>query len=275
LGGQASPQDRIAKARAEISRYAERMETERDEGTDWRRFFDAHAARYEENAFTQFTIEEVDFLLALFALPPKAKILDMGCGTGRHAIELARRGFEVTGVDFSLGMLHEAERRAQEAGVALRLVHEDATRFRTKERYDLGICLCEGGFGLIGAGDDPEEHDQAILVSIAEALRPGAPFLLTALNGYSMIRQVTDDGVKQGAFDPATMVARYRDTWNLPEGPKTMQVRERLFIPPEVVRMLKKAGFQVSAVYGGTAGEWGKRPLKLDEVEAMYVCKLS
>ena len=50
-----------------------------------------------------------------------------------------------------------------------------------------------------------------------------------------------------------------------------MQIRERLLIPPEMVSLLRHVGFTVEAVWGGTAGEWGRRPIKLDEVEAMYV----
>jgi SAM-dependent methyltransferase len=215
------------------------------EPSQWEAFFNAHAAHYGENAFAQFTQEEVNFFLALFALPGGSRILDMGCGIGRHAVELAKRGFRVTGVDLSRGMLDEAARRAREAGVELDLVQSDATRFESAEPFDAAICLCEGGFGLIGFDDDPEEHDQAILRSIARALRPGAPFLLTALNGYSMIRQMKDENVQAGAFDPATMVAEYQDNWNLPEGERLMQIRERLFIPPEVVRMLREVGFEV------------------------------
>lgn len=69
------------------------------------------------------------------------------------------------------------------------------------------------------------------------------------------------------------MLARYVDEWELPEGRVAMMIRERLLIPPEMVAMLRHVGFEVLHVWGGTAGDWGERPVKLDEVEAMYVCK--
>lgn len=76
----------------------------------WVRFFDGHASQYLQNKFTNNTVAEVDFLLRELALAPQSEILDVGCGVGRHAIELARRGHNVTGIDISAGMLDEARR---------------------------------------------------------------------------------------------------------------------------------------------------------------------
>jgi 2-polyprenyl-3-methyl-5-hydroxy-6-metoxy-1,4-benzoquinol methylase len=241
--------------------------------TDWKRFFDAHAPRYMENVFTRHTKAEIDFLLGLFPLARGARVLDMGCGTGRHSVELASRGFTVTGVDLSTGMLEQARKAAQAANVSVEFIEEDATKWRSSEPFDAAICLCEGAFGLINAKEEPEEHDRAILSNISSSLKPNGPFLLTGLNGYSVIRRMTDELVQQGQFDPATMVADYYDEWDLPEGTMPIRVRERLFVPPEIVRMLVEAGFDVDHVYGGTAGAWGRRPLSLDEIEAMFVCR--
>lgn len=244
-----------------------------DNRQEWQRFFDAHAPRYDENPFTQHTEAEIDFFLALFPILPGSRVLDVGCGTGRHAVELAKRGYRVTGVDLSQGMLDVAAAKAQAAGVEVELIQADATNFALDRMFDAAVCLCEGGFGLIGSKDDPETHDLGILRSIAAHLPAGAPFLMTALNGYSVIRQMKDEMTSQGQFDPATMLSAYVDEWDLPEGKRHIQIRERLFIAPEVVRMLREAGFRCDAVYGGTAGHWAQRPLMLDEIEAMYVCR--
>ncbi len=241
--------------------------------TDWRGFFDSHATSYDQNVFTQNTAAEVDFFLSLFPIAAGAKIIDVGCGTGRHSVELAKRGFKMTGIDLSPGMLAVAEGKAKAAGVEVNWVNDDATKFVLDERFDAGLCVCEGGFGLIGATDDPTQHDSDILKRTSACLKPGAGFLLTALNGYSALRQMKDEHVGDGRFDPATMVANYDDEWDLPDGMRIMNIRERLFIAPEVVRMLQDAGFRVDHVYGGTAGNWGRRPLMLDEVEAMYVSR--
>ncbi|RYG24585.1 class I SAM-dependent methyltransferase [bacterium] len=241
--------------------------------SQWQAFFDAHAPHYDANPFTQYTQAEIDFLLSLFALPTGSSILDVGCGTGRHAVELAKRGYRVTGIDLSEGMLNVARAKAAVEGVDVKFVQADATNFQTDERFDAAICLCEGGPSLIGKGDDAEVHDTAIFRSIANALKPSAPFLLTTLNGYATIRQMSDQITHEGRFDPATMISKYEDEWDLPEGTRVVQIYERLFIPPEVVKMLRNVGFRVDNVFGGTAGHWAQRPISLDEIEAMYVCR--
>ena len=78
------------------------------EKSTWEAFFDAHAPVYEDNVFTKNTVLEVDFLLEELSLQPGDSILDVGCGTGRHSIELARRGYAVTGIDLSSEMLARA-----------------------------------------------------------------------------------------------------------------------------------------------------------------------
>ena len=240
---------------------------------EWQRFFDAHAANYDQNPFTQHTEAEVNFLLSLYPIVPGSKILDVGCGTGRHSIELAKRGYKVTGVDLSSGMLEVARAKALLAGVNVEWIQADATDFTLDEKFDVGLSLCEGGVGLIERGENAEAHDLSIFRNIAACLKPNAPFVLTALNGYSIIRQMKDEHTHDGRFDPATMLANYQDEWDLPEGPTIMTIRERLFIAPEVVRMLSGSGFVVDNVFGGTAGHWSRRFLSLDEVEAMFVCR--
>ena len=96
---------------------------------EWEEFFDDHAPIYMENCFTKNTIKEVDFILDELNLLPGCSILDMGCGTGRHAVELAKRRYQVTGVDISSGMLAEAKKTAQEAKVKIEWIHSDATKF--------------------------------------------------------------------------------------------------------------------------------------------------
>lgn len=239
----------------------------------WRDFFDQHAPYYLQNSFTKNTIVEVQFLVDVMELKGGMRLLDVGCGVGRHAIELARRDIQVTGIDLSPGMLFEAQRDARAAGQTVEFIEADATQWVAPEPFDAAICICEGGLGLIGHDEDAVQHDLSILQNVGKSLKPGAPFLMTALNGYASIRAMKDEDVEAGGFDPATMVSRYANTMELPEGPTTVHINERLFIPPEMTAMLYHAGFEVQHVWGGTAGDWGKRPLKLDEIEAMYVCQ--
>lgn len=240
----------------------------------WKEFFNEQASRYDENPFTQHTVAEVDFLQTLFPLSRDARILDLGCGTGRHSIEFAKRGYRATGVDFSVAMLEVAQTKAMVAGVSPEWVCEDVTRFESDARFDLAITLCEGGFGLLSGDEEAEDQALKIFATARQHLKKGGGFVLTGLNGYSAIRRIQDEYTQSGAFDPVTMVAKYVDEFDLPGGKREVLVRERLFIPPEVVRLLRESGFRVDHVWGGTAGNWGRRPLMMDEVEAMYVCTL-
>lgn len=240
---------------------------------DWRLFFDALANRYDENPFAQHTSAEVEFFLQLFPLAKGARILDVGCGTGRHALELARQGFRVTGLDFSEGMLAVAKKKADEAGLSVNWVLADALDFNFEEPYDAALSVCEGAIGLLKQSDNAEDHDAKILHNIARSLRSGGAFLLTALNGYRAIRNFRDEDTRDGIWEPKTMLATYHDEWVLPDGVRAVPIRERLFIAPEMIRMLESAGFALQNLYGGTAGQWARRPLSLDEVEAMYVCR--
>jgi SAM-dependent methyltransferase len=239
--------------------------------TTWETFFDAHAPIYEQNEFTKNTVQEVDFLLEELALAPGAAVLDVGCGTGRHALELARRGYAVTGVDLSAAMLARARAASAAAGLAVEWVQADATRFALPPRFDAAICLCEGAFGLLGQGDDPLEQPLSILRNISRCLKPQARFVLTALNATRMIRTYQNQDVAAGRFDPVTLVesSEHAPRADLP----VIAVRERGFVATELALLCRLAGLAVLNAWGGTAGNWGRRTLDLDEIEIMIVAR--
>lgn len=241
------------------------------EKTSWEQFFDAHAPVYDENGFTGNTISEVDFLIGELELKAGASVLDVGCGTGRHSIELAKRGYAVTGLDLSAEMLARAASKTQAENVKVEWVHSDATRFAFSEKFDAGICLCEGAFGLLSQTDDPVDQPLAILRNISRSLKPGARAVLTVLNGAAMLRRYQNEDVARGRFDPVTMVES--SDYPPQEGLPPIAVRERGFIPTELRLLFHLAGMLVLNVWGGTAGNWERRPLDLDEIEIMVVAQ--
>ena len=238
---------------------------------EWETFFDQHAPNYMDNTFTKNTREEVDFIIEELNLPPGSHILDIGCGTGRHSIELARRGYRMTGVDISTGMLNEAQREADKAGVKIDLILADASQFKSVKEFDAAICICEGAFGLLGSEDDPYMHELNILKNIHRALKPGGRLILTALNGMRKIRGATEEAIADATFDPLTLVETYPHDYESEGGEKSIIVRERGFVPSELFLLLLFAGFRVEHVWGGTAGNWNRAAVDLDEMEIMAI----
>jgi ubiquinone/menaquinone biosynthesis C-methylase UbiE len=240
---------------------------------EWQEFFDDYANKYDDECFTKATEVEVPFIVKELDLKPGMHILDMGCGTGRHTVALAQRGFRMTGVDLSAGMLAVAQKRAKAAGVTIEFIQSDAAKFKSDTIYNAAICLCEGSFGLLGSADDPLEHDLAILRNISAVLKPGAGFLLTALNGLRKIRQFTPEDIASGKFDPVLNIETFVMEYETPEGKKSVTVHEHAFAPSESMRMFRYAGFAVKHAWGGTAGAWNRQPLDWEEMEIMVVAQ--
>src|SRR5204862_7350072 len=130
----------------------------------------------------------------------------LGCGTGRHAVAIARRGLRVVGVDLAAGMLARARARADAAGVRVAWIQADLVRFATRVQFDGAICALEAAFGFMTPADDPVEHDLAILRNVRACLKPGARFLLGASNAYKAIRDYAQEDVASGRFDPVAML---------------------------------------------------------------------
>ena len=74
--------------------------------------FENYGERYDKESFTQGTLGECDFIESEIEKDKSTKILDVGCGTGRHAIELTKRGYRVTGIDLSESQLKRAKEKA-------------------------------------------------------------------------------------------------------------------------------------------------------------------
>ena len=239
----------------------------------WKQFYDFNAPHYDNEAFTSNTALETEFLLREMPLRPGMKVLDLGCGTGRHAVALAAHGIIMTGLDISSGQLAEAEKKAALAGVTVRFIQADAAAFTTAEQFDAAICLCEGAFGLLSIEDDPLTHEQAILRNLAAVLKPDAPLLMTVRNAFEIVRHYSDKDVVAGTFDPYTLTRVVRLGEWYPGFDPEIRVKEKCFTPMELRMLLENAGFAVDQLWGGTAGHWNRQTLSLDEIELMVKCR--
>lgn len=236
------------------------------EGDYYREIGDFLRENYLEYGFTKGTVQEVDFLLEVMNLPPGARVLDVGCGAGRHSLELARRRYRPLGVDISPGLIEVARQAAAKERLDAQFQVGDARELKFAEPFDGAICLCEGAFGLVG---DWHNH-RKVVSGVYNALRPGAVFVLTAIHALNAARHAANPRL----FDPYTCTSAHPDTVRSPEG-ETRQVTIYTtgFTYRELALMLEEAGFEVLAGYGCIAGNFRRKPLGLDDIEILMIAR--
>jgi D-alanine-D-alanine ligase len=126
------------------------------------------------------TEQEIDLLVRSVGLEPNDRILDLCCGQGRHALELARRGFkQVTGIDRSRYLVRLARKRARQRGLAASFHEGDARKFRVPESSFHCVCILGNSFGYF----DREEDDLAVLTAVKRALASGGTLVMDLTDG--------------------------------------------------------------------------------------------
>ena len=178
--------------------------SERSEVDHWFEPLADHlGAAYLRYSFTKGTKQEVAFLVDALELAPGKRVLDVGCGPGRHAHAMAADGIEVVGNDISQRFVDLAIEGTPE-GAPATFLRLDARRLPFDNEFDAAISLCQGAFGLVGPGDDVE-----VLKGIARALRPGGRFAVSAFSSYFQVRYPQPDGtfdVRSGVHHEHTVI---------------------------------------------------------------------
>lgn len=239
--------------------------------------FANYAEKYDQESFTQGTGGEVDFIEKEIKQDKNCKILDIGCGTGRHAIELSRRGYSVTGVDLSNNMLEKASQKAVESGVKIEFKVADARNLPFKGEFDVVIMLCEGAFPLM----ETDEMNYAILQSAARSLRNNGKLIFTTLNGlYPLFHSVKDfinvnshyQTNSKNTFDLMTFRDEYQLETEDDDGNKIMlNCNERYYVPSEITWLLKSLRFNKIDIYGCKLGDFSRKNLLSTEDYEMLV----
>jgi len=207
------------------------------------------------------TVREVDWLVAQLRLTEGARVLDVPCGTGRHAVELARRGYEVLGVDLSPEVLAAAAERVAEAGVTSLEFHQaDMRNLPRKAEFDGAFCWW-GSFGYLG-----DEGDAAFFAAVAGSLKHGSRF---ALDVIPLEAYLTHHAKQSLTFVEGVLVGEIRrydhrtgrneaEFHHVTDGRHELRRASiRIYSCPELLKMLEATGFEDVEFHSDLDGtEW-------------------
>lgn len=217
-------------------------------------------AAYLRYSFTKGTVREIDSVVSLLGLEPGMRVLDVGCGPGRHAHELARRGITVHGVDVSRRFIDVARGNAP-AGATFEV--GDARAMRFDSEFDAAICLCQGAFGLMRADGD----DESVLSGIARALRPGGGLALSAFNAYFAVKYHLE-----ADFDADAGVARETTTVHDELGTTAeFDMWTGCYTPRELRLLCGRAGFEVRRIMSVEPGQYHDTPPTVESPEYLVI----
>lgn len=244
--------------------------------------FENYGEKYDNENFTQGTTGECDFIEEELKSDKTLKILDVGCGTGRHTIELSRRGYNVTGIDLSESQLAKAKEKAKNNNLKIDFQKQDARNLTFTREYDVAVMLCEGGFPLM----ETDEMNFEILKSVTKSLKEHGRFIFTTLNGlfplYHSVQEfcasTTEIGnatYRSNTFDLMTFrdhnTAEFEDDFG---NKKTLECNERYYVPSEIVWLLKSLGYIIIDIYGSKLGAFSRNDkLTTEDFEMLIIAE--
>jgi len=248
----------------------------------YEKLFDNYGEKYDEEIFTQGTVAECDFIEKELNYNKSLKIIDVGCGTGRHSIELSQRGYQVTGIDLSDSQLKRAREKAKMKNIKIEFLRYDARNLPFQKQYDVAIMLCEGGFPLM----ETDEMNFEILKNVTKSLKDSAKFIFTTLNGlFPLYNSINDfhssDGSKEGAkynstgFDLMTFRDHNITTFTDDAGNEhNLECNERYYVPSEITWLLKTLGFKKVEIFGAKLGAYSRDDkLTTEDYEMLVVAE--
>jgi cyclopropane fatty-acyl-phospholipid synthase-like methyltransferase len=219
-------------------------------------------AAYLRYSFTKGTEQEVAFLVDALGLAAGDRLLDVGCGPGRHAHAFAARGIAVVGVDISQRFVAIAQERTPD-GAPASFHRMDARRLTFGAEFDAAISLCQGAFGLVGPGDDID-----VLTGIARALNRSGRFAVSAFSSYFQVRYPQE----AGQFDVDTGVHHERTVLKNEAGSETeADLWTTCYTARELRLLCDRAGLHVDHVWSVEPGHYEREPPTIESPELLLV----
>jgi SAM-dependent methyltransferase len=220
-----------------------------DQVGDWTRtFFEGPSVElWRRVASPEQNRAEADFILS-FAKEGPQRILDVPCGDGRLAIEVARRGNATTGADISHDFIEYAREQARTTGVDVTWIEADMRALAMHDQFDLAFC-----FGNSFAYFD-DDGNAAFLRSVYDALSPGGTFLLeTNLAAESILPTVQlrawykiEDWYMLASREYDAVTSRLRVDYTFLHGDieDTRTAWYHIYLARDVVELFEQAGFK-------------------------------
>ena len=242
--------------------------------------FENYALKYDDEVYTKGTIDECDFIEKEINYNKEIKILDIGCGTGRHSRELAKRGYKVTGIDLSESLLNRAKEIAAKDRLNINFQKQDARALTFSNEYDLAIMLCGGSFPLM----ETDEMNYQILQNATRALKYEGKLIFTTLNGlfpiFHSVKEFLeshneDEKAKfnDNSFDLMTFRNYIAlDVEDDSGNKKTLHCNERYYVPSEINWLLKSLNYKNVDIYGAKLGAFSRNDkLTTEDFEMLVV----
>ncbi len=244
--------------------------------------FENYGLKYDQECFVHGTTGECDFFEKELDFDKSRRIIDIACGTGRHSIEMAKRGYNITGIDLSDSLLQRAREKAAHQNLEVTFLKRDARNLPFKDEFDLALMICEGAFPLM----ETDEMNYEILLSASKALKTPGKLIFTTLNGlfplFHSLKEFHESTTEEGnatyanhSFDLMT----FRDhniTYAEDDSGKKIELHcnERYYVPPEITWLLKSAGFRKVDIYGAKLGAFSRNDqLTTSDFEMLVVAE--
>lgn len=251
----AAPVAKRTPSRATPAVSAETDVRKKRRGKPWfEEIFDEDYLRTLPFLTPQATQAEALMVIESLGAQAPASVLDLGCGYGRHAMELAARGFHVVGVDLSLPLLLRGAEEAQRRGLDISFMHADMREIDFDAQFDGAYCL----FSTFGYFDD--ETNKRVATAAAKALKPGARIVLEVLNRDYVIGDLPTrvwwegDGcvvLEEVEFNYFSSRVQSKRSIVFDDGRQVEQeISVRVYSLHEIGKLLHASGFRVLEVSG-------------------------